>query len=687
VASSPIEMLPFESFEGGVNLADAAHEIADNEARYLQDIFVNEPGLTTRRGPVKPVSGSATFTLRTIGMVAAQNPRTDTRVAVVEGGGSNGFVSVLADDGTSKTQLTWGGNFSNSISYILDAKPALAGGALIGTSSRYDATDSANQLIGYWAGARKANYSTGTMTSTLSSTAVTGSGTSWSTNLEPGMFLFKSTGEFIGTVKVVTSNTALTLTDKALFGGAAMSYTAKSLRGLGRRIATGRITCDSASTAVTGTNTKFRYWGLSSGTWDFFRQSDMKFIGTITGTSGNLGATLTSNATASMDNERYVLVQRDSTYAFDTTTAGVGFITAVYAHRQFYANRADHQDIDRFWYSEELDFEAIDTAPADGSFVRVKSGDSKKHSSPIKAMVPANNSLLILKENETFALFGDQPESFEIRRISDDGVLCGMSAVPYNEGVLYAGRDAIYFYDGVEAQNISKDKLGEFYKQCVKTFDPETYRMWGMVERDHYFLHIEHITSPVNTVRKNTVTTPTRVTIVIYLPTNAYTFFTNVDFRGHANMPATSALGMWYVVNDSSAHANICSISDLFDSTGLDTITCEGNTAGPRWYVESKRLSASEQVRKKLWKQLTAHYITNGDSLTVDVIPGLDNPGIASSVVLPNTHGLWQPKRVKFLKRAHHLGLRMYETTPVTSTVVQLGPFAIAFKRMRPQKV
>jgi hypothetical protein len=585
--------------------------------------------------------------------------------------------------------LNWLTHFSTTKSYIFDAKPCLDGGVLIGTSSRYDAQDPANQAIGYWAGAIKPNYTTGTITCGYGETTVVGVGTSWLANVEPGMFLFNnaSFNTFLGEVKSVESNTSLTLVDKILKSRSANNYALVSVRPLGNRTTTGRITCTTGSATVTGANTKFKYQKLDNGTWDIFRAVDMKYVGQVSSVASNTSLTLTGNAGQNLDNEQYVAVQQDHTYAYDTGTTELGFITAVYARRQFYANRADHKDTDKIWFSSEIDFEAVDKSKQDGDFVRVKGAGTRRHNSPIKAMVPAYNSLLIIKESETYALFGESPDSFEVRKIADDGVLCGMSAQPYKGGVVYAGREAIYWYDGVEAQNISQDKLGEFYKQCVSTFDPETFRMWGMTYRDHYFLHIESVTPPFGVTRGNSSTTPSRLTIVIYLPTYAYSVFTNFDFRGHLALNPEEELGMWYLINDNTGVARVCKLDDVFDTEGLDVLTCEGNTLGPRFHLEMKRFDGDEQVRKKLWKQLTAHYSINGDTLTVDVIPGLDQPGTATSTTFPDTTGAWTPKRVKFLKRAHHLGLRVYETTQRAATSVKLGPFALVIKRQRPQKV
>jgi hypothetical protein len=56
----------------------------------------------------------------------------------------------------------------------------------------------------------------------------------------------------------------------------------------------------------------------------------------------------------------------------------------------------------------------------------------------------------------------------------------------------------------------------------------------------------------------------------------------------------------------------ICAATDLHETTGNDTITCDGNTAGPDFYLESKRYSLGDSLLKKLFKQLLLHYYVGG---------------------------------------------------------------------------
>jgi hypothetical protein len=156
----------FEGVPGGMNLALPQQELDDTEARYIQDGLVDYPGLTRRRGPVRKVTGVASLTRKGTGLVMALNPLGIPKYGVLNGDNSNGFFSVLSDDSTSiAADLTWPHPLpasppTSGQSYrIVDAKPMLNGGILIGVSSAYD-SNSPNQGLALWLGANKANYST-----------------------------------------------------------------------------------------------------------------------------------------------------------------------------------------------------------------------------------------------------------------------------------------------------------------------------------------------------------------------------------------------------------------------------------------------------------------------------------------------------------------------------------------------
>jgi hypothetical protein len=343
----------------------------------------------------------------------------------------------------------------------------------------------------------------------------------------------------------------------------------------------------------------------------------------------------------------------------------------------------------------------------DGDFIPVTSG--KTADSPIRAIIPAYNSMLVLKERESFVLVGNNPNNFQIRKLADDGILSGMSAVSYEGGVIWAGREGIYFYDGVESTNIVEENLGTYYAESVKSFDPRTYRMWGMVHRDHYFLHIERVTPSVAVVKGNTSHSPTQLTIAIYLPRRAVSILTNLNIRGSV----ATGQNAWYAVNTSTI-GKIANIDTLLDDDGNDPFACDGGTAGPDFYMESKKYSVGDGLRKKLFKQLMLHYLVGGDSLRLDTVVGLNTIGSTATSTWPitvywwdklstlfnswdtiaNSYPTWDSivdsvyfiKRIKFLKRSQYLAFRIYQNSASVNKA-SIGNFALGFKRQRQGRI
>lgn len=706
----------FPGFPDGMSVAYPSNEIADSQARYLQDVWIHEYGFTKRRGPLVTVGAMVTFTDKIVGMVQATDPTGVVRIGILHGDSSNAYLGILSSDYTSKVDISLGGTFPSAPYPIIDSKPMLGGGTLIGISSQYEA-DATNQRLVIWHGANKANYSTGTITTTSASKTVTGVGTAWTANLSPGMFLFNASDQYIGTVSTITNDTSLVLVEPPLVIGAGLTYSAKAIRGWAPRVTTGHVTVGSGSTAVTGANTKFVDQGVANG-WLLFRASDMKLVGTVTSVESNTALTLVAGATVALASSDYELIDNTADYDNEIRNdAGkVGFLNAVYAERQWFANKAQAADaggefVNRLWFSDEVHPESVDMSTIDGNFIPVVSASGVE--APIKAIVPAYNSMLILKERESFVLVGNSPNNFQIRKLSDDGILSGMSAVPYEGGVIWAGRDGIYFYDGVEATNIVEKTLGAYYSESVKGFDPRTYRMWGLVHRDHYLLHIERVAPPVPVVKGNVSVAPTQFTIAIYLPRQAVTILTNVNHRGAATLPASTGQNSWFVVN-SSTRGWVCQLDELWDGDGNDPFACDGGTAGPDFYLESKKYALGDGLRKKLWKQLMLHYLVGGDALKLDTIVGLNTVGSTATSTWPitvytwdklatlfstwdnlaNSYPTWDSliesvfflKRIKFIKRSQYLAFRIYQASASVNKAT-LGSFALGYKWQREGRI
>lgn len=727
----------FEGVPGGMNLALPQQELDDSECRYLQDALVDYPGLVRRRGPVRKVTGVASISRKGTGIVMTLNPLGFDKYAVLNGDAVNGFFSVLSDDLTTvAADLAWPHPLptdpsSAATAYrFVDAKPALLGGLMVGVSSAYDA-NSPNQGLAFWQGANKANYSPGSVTIARGTTALTAP-SGFNANVAPGMWLFANTDEgytsaLIGCVRSVNSDTSITLTAASPYAVTAKAGTFQALRGLAPKIVKGRITTDTTSTQVTGGSTKFISQALNVGTWQLYRHSDMAFIGKVSSVASEISLTLAANAAVACADEAYVALRADADFNIATTgsTQKVGFLNAAYADRQWYGNNgAQYEKTSRLWFSDTSDPEALDLSVFDGDWLDITSSSTVNE--PLRALGAAQNGLLVLKENETFIITGSSPSSFTVRKLEDDGTISGMSVQPYGGGLIWAGREGIHFYDGVQVQNLVGAKLGDYWKNTVRTLDPAKYRMWSMVNRDHYMLFLENVQPTVAVVKGNVSHTPTSLTVLINMATGAVVFSTNMHLRGAVVLPATAGKSVWYLVNgqvngDTTDHAFICDGEALFNEEGVDPIFCDFGTSavgtnigGPDFFFESKKFYAGDSLRLKRFKQLAVHYLAQGGSINVDTVLGLNNVGTTLSSSFPASvytwdtlraavstwdnlkaqfptwsdivQGVFVPKRVRFIKRSQHLSFRFWQSTSSMSRV-KTGPYQIGYKLQRPGRV
>lgn len=883
----PILTETFEGAPAGQNLATPAQDLEDNEARLIQDGLLDYPGLIRRRGPVRKVDGSVEFSTKISGGVQTIDPSGANRVGVITGDAANAYLAALSDAFTTATNLTLSTTLPaappSSPYRIVSVSQGLSGGALIGISDAYGSPTS--QILVHWRGARKANYSTGTITVNRNSTALTGTGTTFTSSVEPGMFVFIA-NQFVGTVKEVTNNTAIVLEKASLLSAAGSAYTMQSLRGINPRVMRGRITSSSTDVtnkAVTGATTKFKDQGLGTGTWDIFRANDYNYLGTVASVTSNTALVLAATPALDMANEAFVAVRRDGDYGHSTlgttdpSNRKVGFLTDIYAEKQWFLNRGNDFDSSTYlWFSESNDFEGLDLSPADGDFIRI--GTSRGAPTPGRGLAAAYNGLLVFKENETYIVRGSGRTNFAVQKLADDGTLSHGSIQKHAGGVLWAGREGIYFYDGIQVENISTGKLGDYYKNMIRQFDPARYRMWSMLTRDHYHLFIEDAQPNVAIVKGVKSATPSQMTITLNLVSRAYTSYTNVNIRGAVQLPADTGEAVWYFVNGfpsdltdshgytaggvatelskdvqyatkvtvatdgwvpriaayldaqgsaasgsckvrlslygdsagapdvllaqgnevtfvagtgadnidfdlmdgvrltagtyhavihvekdnfirayqlsgasgmghtqsrsyrlsasdpfgvasatttyhrlwlqaaptSTIKGYICDSSALFDEEDTDSIGCDSGEPGPDFFFESKKFSAGDSLRKKLFKQLAIHYMVQGGPIRLDTVVGLNDIGKTSTSVFPSSAPTWdslrasvatwdalralyaswdllvkavfRPKRIKFLKRSTHLSFRLYQASPLT-TRLRLGPYQIGYKLQRAGRI
>jgi hypothetical protein len=694
----PIETETFHGSPLGVNLDKTSHEIDARMARYIQDFLVDQEGILRQRGPVKQATGvvapAPMGDSRTYGIVGGYRTDNTFRIGIVLGDSSSTELVFLSDDLTTTVgTFTFPHAYGLSDPYpIVDVKPALGGQTLITLSDKYG-LGTTKRSVWLWRGAGKSNYATGTFTSTAASTTVTGSGTVWSTNVEPGMFLLgyisgsgtSTLYRLIGVVKSVTSNTVLELETGAMFGFSAGSqYVLTSLRGLNPRYGRGRMTATAGQQPAYGGDTKWAEAGLDN-TYDVYRARDMKFIGNLLSVTSNTVLNFTTTAAISLSNERYVIVKRS--YPYLAGTPMFGFLHSVWNGYQFYANQNalsnEVSQVSRVFFAEQTDAEAVDQSKDDGSYFDISS--TKASATEIRGLMASQSALLIFKEDETYGLFGTTSDTWTPRRLADDGCLSNHTVWAYQGSAIWAGKRGIYIYDGVETQNITENSLGSFYADALRAVNHEASRAWAMVSNGHYFLHLQSAAPSRGITKGNTTSTPTSLTIVLNLHTMAITFFTNLHIRGAITSPAETGKGTLYVCEINSGGVRrpmMGAADDLFNATGLDSATCWGATAGPDIYYEWFKFDAGDPQRKKLFKQVQIHHISDSGKIKLDIIPDL-NETATTSVSTFGPNATWLNKRIKFLKRSAFLAFRLYADPTDIPDNVKFGPWAIGFKRQR----
>lgn len=681
--SNPLVMQSFHGISGGINQAVPPQEIPDTMAVWLQDVLLDKAGEIRQRGPLEATGDvSATISDKAQGLVSVIAPDGTVRIATLSGT-STPKLNLLSSDFSAVVSENWGSEDWSSKPPIYQARATFDGGMLIGTAEDVSTFGS----LGLWLGATSADYSTGTVSVTRGSKAVTFSGSAGtiSNHMEAGMFLFSTSGSqrtLLGVIDSITGTSTLNLVDGSLATASSANYIVTSVRGISARCGAGRITTSGSSgdSNVYGAATKFRMMQTLGETWDLYRASDLTWVGTVSGFVSDTQLTLTTNAAIGMSNEAYVAIRLAPSDNFSVTqTKGVGslgMLTTSYQGREFYSFGT------RVWFSELFDSEAVDMSPADGDFFDVTS--QVGGSTPIMAIVGLQNAMAILKEQELFALYGTDTSNFQIRKIADVGAVSPMSVVQYKTGVIFAGRNGIYNFDGTAVQELSL-AIGPAFRDAMVDFDSTTDRAYAATFRNHIILSLSAFAPTYQPQRGSQGTTITDGTLVQNLDTGAITFWTNVQFQGWVTLPASSGFNAWLIENDSSDHTQFSSAVDLWTGSGPDTITCKGQSLGPSFYAETKLYDARDPERLKNWRQISVHYKLAGDSLTMDVIQGLSGVGSTTNQVWLRQDD-FSNKRIKFMSRNTHVGFRLYPTNNTASEVV-IGPFALGFKLQRVGRV
>lgn len=742
------------AFPEGMNQQAKPWAIPDSQARWLEDVLLDRENQITRRGPIKPMTGWPTsMTTKGIGLVQTDDPSYRWKVAVLHGTSSSSSMGILNTDYTSLNTVKWDEASPQTVFFDPTKRYKLAtsvhprGGALIGVQNF--AGKQGQTSLGHWGGGTLDNSSGSSLTVAQDSTSVTGaSSPAWLTTAEPGMFLYATcdvaTGSgknYIGQVKSVESNTALTLVEGSLFAVTARGWSIRAVRPLDRRVAKGTITVNASGDTpkiLSGALTKFKRQGLGSGVWTVFRADDMKYIGKVDTVESDIQLHLVGDALVSCNKDEYIAINMVGDLLKKTVDAGdFGWITGQFAGRCWYANnpysnKSQPFSAARVWFSDIFDPEALDHT-SDGDHILIPS--TKPPIKPITAMVGLPTCLAVFKEDEVYGIFGTDESNFSLRKIDcPDGALNPMVLQRYQDGVVFAGAHGIWFFDGNECFDITEDRMQDWYEKAMEGAQSRTYGAWSMLYKNTYFLYADKATPPTGPDRSDNQTnaeggtTADHLALAIDLNRRAFSTLTNFSFQGAVMSPDEENQGTIFLVNkhaDSTpwalTGARFCAASDLFYSDGLDTITTDlrnksATQLGPDLFIESKRYDMAEPQLKKRIKQLQMQYrldTVSGDFITL----GLTGAGqtdydanylkfatmVGFNELATVSGGKWHPtrasngtgtwkaafqnKKLKFNKRSTHLGFKIWQVNKTGIKSVRIGPMALGYKKMRPGRV
>jgi hypothetical protein len=143
----------------------------------------------------------------------------------------------------------------------------------------------------------------------------------------------------------------------------------------------------------------------------------------------------------------------------------------------------------------------------------------------------------------------------------------------------------------------------------------------------------------------------TSMTFNIYLPTNALTTFSNMDFRGAANIETTNGLKTLVGVNSvetNNLRARLIDIHPVYDinTDGKDAYTIEkinipktSLILGPDFYLQTKHYTMGNPMLRKWFQRVMLSMLLYDGCLRMDIVDADDNDAID---IVKKKHQYWE---------------------------------------------
>jgi len=600
----------------------------------------------------------------------------------------------------------------------IDAKAALGGGVWIGVIDDVTNTsDSGASALFFWKGAGQTQVSIGGASWNVLSTTPNVITHSSTTGVEPGMFAFYvdvgTTERYLGAV-VKTTSTTVTLEKNVLartvnesLSGKTVIY--RSVRGFVHQYGRGFANYDGGAYLTgggIGTDAEGLFKaakltaGTSPGTTHYayvYRNSDYQYVGRIkyNGTVSNTQVELASgsNERATLvsqyvQNEAYVII-RDDTDAFQSSTTydsvaapinlidrrpdmaptkltlsgstagkpAPGIFNSTYAGRQWFANfnsteNAYDININRVVFSSKDNPENINLCQDASDSIVVPGREN------IIGIAGSTSGLLVFLENKTYIIRGTKRSNFALQELYPDGCISTTSIVQVGGGVIWAGKQGIYYYDGATVRNFTSEALGVYYTDGIKGFDLAKNSVYAFVYNNYLIMNFTKWFSNYSLRRWQSageftedgivyqditnnssvgIVNPTKLCLAIYLPTGAITSFSNFTPRGYMTgiMAANTATNS--ISPPTGNTGTLFDLRTLFtenvDNEATDGVfksyysndivysTSTGTSAnGPDFYIETKQYNFSETTLVKWWRKLMFNIKISQGAMMVEFV-------------------------------------------------------------------
>jgi hypothetical protein len=363
--------------------------------------------------------------------------------------------------------------------------------------------------------------------------------------------------------------------------------------------------------------------------------------------------------------------QRTLSNGLKTAHAAPGIFNSTYAGRQWFASyntkyNVYDMHINRVVFSSTENPENVNLSPDASDSIIIPGREN------IRGIAGSNSGLLVFVESKTYIIRGTNRQNFSLEELYPDGCLSTSSIVQVGGGVIWAGKQGIYYYDGATVRNFTPEALGVYYTDGIKNFDTGRDRIYAFVYNNYLVINFTNWFSNYSLRRWTsdgfdlvngeqftsikedgaaTEVTPDRITFCIYLPTGSIGTFSNFTPRGYMQGIMCMNTATNRTAPPTGNEGAIFDLRTLF-TENVDNFTRDGDTQpivsndsayststisrrfeGPDFYLETKQYNFNEFTLNKWWRKLMFNIRVNQGEMMIEFVDINDN-----SLVSPVTN-------------------------------------------------